>query len=278
MKRLLFGTILALVLVAAQVGTVFAQEVTPTNTGTVQSVALETDATGAVTAVVVTYTDGAGATQTVSLTLADATAQGLVSTDAAGVTTVNDGVAGLPVTVPEATPTDEEDQHPVGGALADFFGDLLGVDYDTIMSYHNGDNAEGGHVGFGVIAQALWLSHELDGGTETFTALLDAKQNGDYSDIKLADGSTPDNWGDVVKSMKKGDNLGSVKSGHAVIEEDTGATGEGESTSESDGASTDGAATDAEDQGSGNDNNGNGHGNGGNSHHGHGHGHGHGHP
>ena len=272
MKRLLFGTILALVLVAAQVGTVFAQEVTPINTGTVQSVALETDATGAVTAVVVTYTDGAGATQTVSLTLADATAQGLVSTDAAGVTTVNDGVAGLPVTVPEATPTDEEDQHPVGGALADFFGEVLGVDYETIMDYHDDG------VGFGVIARALWLSHELDGGAETFTALLDAKQSGDYSNITLADGSTPDNWGDVVKSMKKGDNLGSVKSGHAVIEEDTGAPGEGESTSESDTASTDDAATDAEDQGSGNDNNGHGHGNGGNSHHGHGHGHGHGHP
>jgi len=278
MKKLLFSTILALVLIAAQAGTVFAQETTPI-TGTVQSVSLETDASGAVTAVLVTYTDSDGATQTVSLTLADATVQGLVSTDADGVTTVNAGVEGLPVTIPDTTTTEEEDQHPVGSALSDFFGELLGVDYDTIMSYHNGDNAEGGHVGFGVIAQALWLSHELDGGTETFTALLDAKQSGDYSGIELADGSIPDNWGDVVKSLKKGDNLGSVKSGHADSGE--GETSTSEAGQESDDPTTDSEASseddakDAVEHGNGNGN-GNGHGNGGN--HGHGRGNGHGRP
>jgi hypothetical protein len=276
MKKLLFSTILAFVLIAAQAGTVFAQEATPTG-GTVQSVSLETDATGAVTAVLVTYTDSAGATQTVSLTLADATAQGLVSTDADGVTTVNAGVEGLPVIIPDTTTPEEEDQHPVGSALSDFFGELLGVDYDTIMDYHDDG------VGFGVIARALWLSHELDGGTETFTALLDAKQSGDYGNITLADGSTPDNWGDVVKSMKKGDNLGSVKSGHADSGE--GETSTSEAGQESDDPTTDSEASseddanDAVEHGNGNGNangNGNGHGNGGN--HGHGHGNGHGRP
>jgi hypothetical protein len=273
MKKLLFSTILALVLIAAQAGTVFAQETTPI-TGTVQSVSLETDATGAVTAVLVTYTDSAGAAQTVSLTLADATAQGLVSTDADGVTTVNADVEGLPVIIPDTT-TPEEDQHPVGSALSDFFGELLGVDYSTIMDYHDDG------VGFGVIARALWLSHELDGGTETFTALLDAKQSGDYSNITLADGSTPDNWGDVVKSMKKGDNLGSVKSGHADSGEGETSTSEAgqegdDPTTDSD-ASLEDDAKDAVEHGNGNGN-GNGHGNGGNHGHGHGHGNGHGRP
>jgi hypothetical protein len=99
--------------------------------------------------------------------------------------------------------------------LSDFFSDMLGVDYETIMTFH-----EDG-VGFGVIAQALWLTNKLEGDSTTFEALLEAKQSGDYSAITLADGSTPDNWGDVVKSLKKGDNLGSVISGRGQSGDET---------------------------------------------------------
>ncbi len=235
MKKLFTSTFLAVALLAISAGTAFAQEVTPIS-GTVQSVVLETDATTGETIAVVTVLDAVtGETQIVNLSSAAAESLGLITTDPiTGETTVTEGAVGLVVEIDPATvlpvvedPTTEEEQHPVGSALSDFFSDLLGVDYETIMTYH-----EDG-VGFGVITQALWLTNNLDGSTETFDALLAAKQSGDYSAILLADGSTPDNWGDVVKSLKKGDNLGSVMSGKAdagdetAVEVDAADTGNG---------------------------------------------------
>jgi len=204
---------LVLALLAMTAGSAFAQETTPI-TGTIQSVVIETDAATGETVVAVTLLDEtAGTTQTVNISLETAESLGLVVTDPnTGESTVAEAAVGTTVeidpttVIPEET-TEEDQQHPVGSALADFFSDLLGVDYETIMDYHD----QG--VGFGVIAQALWLSNSLDGGSATFEALLDAKQSGDYSAITLADGSTPDNWGAVVTSLKKGDNLGSVMSG-----------------------------------------------------------------
>jgi hypothetical protein len=213
MKKLLTSIFLVSFLLAMTTGIVFAQDATSI-TGTVQSIVLETDAITGDTTVLVSYTDDTSATQTVRLNTDIAASLGLVTTDpTTGETTVNDGVVGTEVTIDPArviaNPTTGEDLHPVGSALSDFFSSLLGVNYDTIMTYHRDG------VGFGVIAQALWFSNELDGGTDTFTALLDAKISGDYSNITLADGTTPRNWGDVIKSLKKGDNLGSVSSGHA---------------------------------------------------------------
>jgi len=217
MKKLLFSTALVLALLIGQTGIAFAQDATPIS-GVVQSVTLETDTAGTTTVLVAyTYVDSAGAQQTATsrLSVEAAASLGLVTTDpATNTTTVNDAATGSTVTIdpgaviPDPV-TEETPQHPVGSALSDFFSDLLGVDYDTIMEYHSDG------TGFGVIAQALWLTSEMGGGTDMFTALLDAKKSGDYSAITLADGSTPSNWGDVVKSLKKGDNLGSVKSGHA---------------------------------------------------------------
>lgn len=207
MKKLLTSTFLALALLTMSVMPAFAQDTT-TITGTVQSVELGTDASGA-TVVTVTLLDDQGATQTLTLSLETATSLGLVVTDADGVTTVSPDAVDSSITVDTADviAEDEKAQHPVGSALSDFFSSLLGVNYDTLMAYHNDG------VGFGVIAQALWLTNSVDGNTDTFTALLDAKMSGDYSGITLADGSTPRNWGDVVKSLKKGDNLGKVMSG-----------------------------------------------------------------
>ena len=231
MKKLLASTLLTFALLTLTAGPAFAQEVTPTPTttsitGTVQSVALETDATGAVTGVLVTYTDSTGATQTATLTLADAITQGLVSTDAAGVTTVNDNVVGLPVTIPAPTTT-EEGQHPVGLALANFFSQILGlnVDYKTIMDMHeNGisvDGQDGGGFGFGVIAQALWMTKEMGGDTTMFQDILKAKATGEYSNFTITheDGTTEtinaDNWGQFKKAIlqgKKNNSLGDVMS------------------------------------------------------------------
>lgn len=218
MKRILTSIVLLAALLTASTGTVFAQEATPI-TGTVQLVEFGTDPDTGETFVIVTLADETGATQVVNISLATAEALGLVDSSS-GTPLVNEGSYGTDVTI---QPTDvlpgtdeggeeEEAQHPVGGALSEFFSELLGVDYDTVMTAH------GDGFGFGVIAQALWLTNQIGGDADTFTALLEAKKSGDYSLIVLADGSTPDNWGDVVKGLKKGENLGSVKSGKAEAE------------------------------------------------------------
>lgn len=263
MKRLFTSVFLALALLTMTAGTAFAQETTLI-TGTVQTVVLETDATTGETTVVVTVLDEIGTSQTVSISLATAESLGLVTTDPiTGESTVVEEAVGTTVEIDPATviqdgkeTTEEEDQHPVGSALSDFFSDLLGVDYETIMTFHDDG------VGFGVIAQALWLTNNLEGDTATFEALLEAKQNGDYSSITLADGTTPDTWGDVVKSLKKGDNLGSVMSGKGDSSEDTAETpSNGRETGNGNGGGNGNSNGSGGNNGNG-DNNGHGNGNG----------------
>jgi hypothetical protein len=211
MKKLFTSMFIVLALLAMTAGTAFAQDATPI-TGTVQNVVIETDATTGESIVVITMLDETtGTSQTVKVSLEAAVTLGLVSTDpTTGESIVTENAVGQTVEIDPTTvileENTEENQHPVGFELSNFFGDLLGVDYETIMTYHD----EG--IGFGVIAQALWLSKNLDGGTDTFESLLEAKQSGDYSAITLPDGTTPDNWGDVVRSRKKGENLGSIMS------------------------------------------------------------------
>jgi hypothetical protein len=265
MKKIYTSLLLVFALLVIPTGIVFAQESTPI-TGTVQTVVLETDQTTNETVAVVTILDEAtGETQTVTLDLETAADLGVVTTDpSTGIATVNEGSIGTvveidPTTVIDDDETETEEEHPVGSALGNFFGDLFGADYDTIMAVH-----EDG-VGFGVIAQALWLTNELGGDTATFQALIDAKQTGDYSAITLADGSTPDNWGDVVKSLKKGDNLGSIMSGKADAgeeEEISEASAHGNGNNDDNGNGKDhGNGKDKDHNG-----NGNGNGNGGGNH------------
>jgi len=218
-KKLIFSLMIAFAITFMQVGAVAAQEPIPP-TGTVESIALQTDATNSETTVLVTYTDDLGVTQSANLSVDTAVALGLVTLDpTTGKPVVNDSAVGQPVTIdpttvlPDSTTTEEE-QHPVGSRLSDFFGELLGVDYDTIMAVH-----ENG-AGFGVIAQALWMTNELNGDANTFQMIVEAKKTGDYSGIILPDGSTSTatNWGQFKKDVTdKGDkdNLGSVMSGEA---------------------------------------------------------------
>lgn len=232
MKKILSIAIFVAALLTLTTGTAFAQEATPI-TGTVQNVEILTDATTGEEYVAVTVLDGTtGTTQVVNISVEDAETLGLVTTDTTtGTTTVADGAIDSEVTIPaedilpgEGEEEEEaEKEHPVGSALGEYFGEVLGVDYDTIMTAR-----EEYGVGFGVIAQALWLTNQIDGGTIEFEALLEAKMTGNYENIKLADGSTPDNWGDVVKSLKKGENLGSVMSGKADAEGTDDATDEDE--------------------------------------------------
>jgi hypothetical protein len=218
--KTIYSILLATVLLATQIIAVSAapakQDTAPI-TGTVESITL--DATTGVTTVLVTLTDDiTGATHTVRLSLEDATSLGLVTTegaanpDAIGTSTTIDPAMAIP-DMPEGTTT-QEAQHPVGSALSNFFSDLLGVDYQTIMDYHDDG------VGFGVIAQALWMTNALGGDSDTFAAILNAKQTKDYSAITLPDGSTPQNWGQFRKAVmsnrdKSKENLGAIMSGRA---------------------------------------------------------------
>lgn len=214
-KKIVFSLMLAFAITFMQIGAAAAQSPTPL-TGTVNSITLQTNATTGVTSVLVTYTDALGATQSVNLNVDTAVALGLVKLDPiTGKPAVNDPAIGQPVTIdpttviPDATTT--EKQHPVGSKLSDFFKELMGVDYDTIMAVHN-DGA-----GFGVIAQALWMTKKLGGDATTFQAIIDAKKSGDYSGIMLANGSTSTatNWGQFKKEVGDKGNLGSVMSGKA---------------------------------------------------------------
>jgi hypothetical protein len=133
-----------------------------------------------------------------------------------------------PTAEPTEEPPDEEPTvHPVASALANFFEGKLGLDYGTIMGYH-----EDG-TGFGVIAQACWMAsvlHESEAESNTtagdmLAAILAAKKSGDFSSITLSeDGETPKNWGQfrkaVLKSEKAQKNLGAIMSGREKVDED----------------------------------------------------------
>lgn len=217
-SKIFAGVLLVLAVLFAQVGTVFAspaaQETTPI-TGTIQNISLETDETGATTAVLVTVLDGEGMTQTVRISVETAVALGLVTVDpATNVVSVVESKVGQPVEIDPATvlPEEEVDVHPIAAILASFFGMEAGV----VQGYH-----EDG-FGFGVIAQALWMAKGLNDDPTTAGLILEAKRTGDYSAFILPDGSIPTNWGQFKKAAmsKEKKNLGLIVSGHAENDED----------------------------------------------------------
>lgn len=204
--------VLALTLLLVQVGGVFAsparQNPNPVG-GIVQSITLEADTVTGVTIVSVDVMDSNDAMQSVRVTLEVAIAQGLVILNGDGKPEINNSALGQPVEIAPASliPNDEENDHPVANALATFFSDIEGIDYQTIMTTH-----EQG-VGFGVIAQTLWLTTKLEGDAAIFEELIHAKQTGDFSSFILEDGSSPENWGQLKKAIlgkDKKDGLGVV--------------------------------------------------------------------
>ena len=112
----------------------------------------------------------------------------------------------------------EEGLHPVASAMAEFFAETLGLDYDMIMGYH-----EDG-MGFGVIAQACWMSIAMEGDATLLGDILAAKKSHDFSSIELPDGSTASNWGQFKKAVMGSDkakkNLGAIMSGRAKQEQE----------------------------------------------------------
>jgi hypothetical protein len=165
--------------------------------GVVQSITLEADTITGVTIVSVDIIDSDQAVQNVRVSLESAIALGLVVLNGDGKPGINSLALGTAVEIDSASviPSESETQHPVGSALATFFSDIDGIDYETIMTAH-----EQG-VGFGVIAQMLWLTTKLEGTSEIFEELVQAKQTGDFSAFILEDGSTPENWGQLRKAI-----------------------------------------------------------------------------
>jgi hypothetical protein len=221
--KLLASLLIVLAVLFGQVGHVAAapqvQETTPI-TGTVQSITTETDANG-VTTVLVTLLDDQGSTQTVRLGLEAAVTLGLVTLDpttqepSVDETQVGQTVEIDPTTVIPEEIT-EESVHPIAWLLAEFFG----ADPAVVDGYH-----EDG-FGFGVIAQALWISRNLTGTEDApgdaslAEEILIAKESKDFEAFFEAhpeyviDGNIPSNWGQFKKALSdKKNNLGVIVSG-----------------------------------------------------------------
>jgi len=210
-KKALFGALLALALVAVPAGAVFAAPATQTDvlTGIVRGIVIQTDELGAQTGVLVTVEDSTGALQEVVITLEEAALLGLVTQDPVSLLyTVNATAVcaeGATDCVPVTFEGVEVVTHPVALALAAFFG----LTANEVMAVHD----EG--VGFGVIAQAMWLSSNIGGDASLFDEIVQAKQDKDFSGIVLPDGTTSSatNWGQFKQELSEhGQNLGCVMS------------------------------------------------------------------
>lgn len=216
-SRLFLTFTLAFAILIAQVGTVLAAPSLQEGsiTGNVTELVCDTDTTTGTVTFLVTV-ESNGTSQTVRIDQQTAVDLGLITVDESDVADCSEealaAAVGVEVSIDPATviPDEEEEQvakHPVGAALAIFFGEV--TDYDAIMAAH-----EDG-FGFGVIAQALWLTKKMEGDAETLSAILLAKETGDYSAFVLEDGSSPANWGQFRKAVLNGDkqnNLGVVMS------------------------------------------------------------------
>ena len=223
--------LMVLAVLFAQVGSVAAApqvQETTLITGTVQSITTETDVNGTTT-VLVTLLDDQGATQTVRLSVEAAATLGLVTLDPTTQELVVDETqVGQTVEIDPATVISEDDSeesvHPIAWLLAEFFGEDPGI----VNDYH-----EDG-FGFGVIAQALWISRNLtatEGGTGDASLaeeILVAKETKDFEAFFAAhpeyvvDGELPSNWGQFKKALSdKKNNLGVIVSGQADPDDST---------------------------------------------------------
>jgi hypothetical protein len=205
-KKFFISLVLAISILIVQVGGVFAAPALqsfPPITGTVQSITLETDPNTGITTVLVEMVSEhqTGQTmQTVRVSQKTAEQLGLVVLDGDGKPMINNFALGqfIEIKPTMVMPNQEEGRHPVGNALETFFTDIEGLDYHLIMNQHR----EG--LGFGVIAQALWLTRQIKGNADDFLKLLLAKQTGDYSEFEeylLEDGTAPKNWGQLRKAI-----------------------------------------------------------------------------
>ena len=222
--KFLISLFLGLAVIFGQVGAVNAappQQGGAPITGSVDSVVVETNPESGLQTVVVTLLVD-GELQTIHLSVETATGLGLFVVDEEGapvldengIPVVDDAILETnvdvdPTTILPEDPVTEENQHPVGAKIAEFFSGLFDVDYELIMSSHSDG------FGFGVLTQSLWITEKLGGDATLFQNILDAKKNHDYSLITLPDGSIPQSWGQLRKTVLKGEDdqsLGDIMS------------------------------------------------------------------
>lgn len=224
--RLILTLFIGIAMLAAQAGPALAAPARQTESiaGTVSGATCETDAAGATT-ILLTLQAADGTSQTVRISLETAVTLGILAPDAPCSDEALAGAVGLEVSFDPALviPDEEEEEgmkHPVAYALSLFFDNI--TDYDTILSAH-----EDG-TGFGVIAHALWMTAQMEGNSDVFLAILEAKETGDYSAFVLEDGTVPQNWGQFKKALKeKKANLGAVMSNHGNDEVENNAVNNG---------------------------------------------------
>jgi hypothetical protein len=223
--KFITSLLLAMAVLFAQVGMVAAapaaQDTTPP---TITEITTETDENG-VTTVLVTLQAEGEPPQTVRISLEYALELGLIDEttqepvlpeDVPTDTTID------PAQVIEVVPPEEpaEDVHPIATILANFFGE----DPGTVNDYH----LDG--FGFGVIAQAMWMSRNLTGtedevGDASLAGdILEAKRDKDFETFfseheefgDVLGDEMPTNWGQFKKLLKeKKQNLGVIVSEQA---------------------------------------------------------------
>ncbi|HKJ39171.1 MAG TPA: hypothetical protein VJ972_10365 [Anaerolineales bacterium] len=210
MKKLKLIIILSIVftLLLTQAGAVFAAPSAQEGfiEGTVTEVSCETNLETGDSTYFVTVEVSEGIFETVQVDQTTAEGLGIVTAETVCNSdgTVEGAVLDVVVSIDPATviPEEEVPQHPVGAALSMFFTDI--TDYETIMAAH-----EDG-TGFGLLAQALWLTKKMEGDSDTFMAIVDAKKTKDFSAFVMEDGSTPQNWGQFKKAALNGDKKGNL--------------------------------------------------------------------
>lgn len=216
--KFFISLVLALSILIGQVGDVLAAPASQASdllVGIVKSITLEIDPHTGVTTALIKVTSTNQGTQTLRISQETAIAVGLVTLNGDGNPFINVSALGKPIEIDPATviPNQQESRHPLGNALTTFFSDVPGVDYNTIMTAHNNG------VSFGVIAQALWVTKQLEGNSEVFEKLLIARETGNYSDFAV-DGVTPKNWGQLRKAIL--DNKKVDKPGNTTANQDHG--------------------------------------------------------
>lgn len=221
--KFITSLVLAVSVLIGQVGTVLAAspvQKAATISGTVQSITLETDPNTGITTVIIDVISKGQVPQTVRIGQRTAEGLGLITFNEDGSPVINNSALGKPVKIETAMviPEQPQDRHPVGDALATFFFESLGIENDDI--YHTIMAAHEKGVGFGVIAQALWMTQQIPQGSlpeigdnlAIFKALLAAKESGNYGPFTFVDENgvtvTPKNWGQLRKALLEHKKIG----------------------------------------------------------------------
>lgn len=245
--KLLASVLLVLAVMFAQVGNVAAAPQTQDGTttiitGTIQTITVDL-ATNAV--LVTVLLEDQVTTQTVSLDPLDPAYSDLFNPDThALIAQVGESVTwqvNSADVVPDEEPV-EPDVHPISWLLAKFFFDGDPEMASLIDSFHNGDFKIIGDdgteqtldqvFGFGVIAQALWMSRDSEGNADVELTgdILLAKEDKNYQAffdahpeyLEQVGDNMPTNWGQFKKAIsEKKHNLGVIVSGQADQDDST---------------------------------------------------------